>query len=335
MEVLLLAPTHPLRVLWLYQYETFVDGWISQMNGRKPDEITQLISEDSIDMLLNLNTPNAISWAQGQTFINTDNLDLFWSVLPNARVSDLRTAVNATRQAVGAGRQSVIVSTVTPAQIADKIERYLCHHPYVQTLKVNVINPGDGLLLLEAIKCLLAKPPYENLNFDLKFFAPDGTRHELVGNVFDDFMMIGQTGEVPAGGSLSESEERLLQPNENPLFPKLVYAKHKVGELLSDESNRFESHLTFLIDFFGITIASRAHTEPTGSSSLHNLLAEYVTDYAAGASTATWSRLIAPNQCPDLASDTVTKKLYEAHLGISHLATCFGAEGELAIAGHG
>src|SRR5581483_1828474 len=156
------------------------------------------------------------------------------------------------------------------------------------------------------IKSLLAKPLYEHLNFDLKFFAPDGTRHELVGNAFDDFMMIGQTGAFSAGGSLSQSEETLLQPNENPLFPKLVYAKHKVGELLGDESNRFESHLTFLIDYFGITIASRPHTGLTGSSSLHNLLAEYITDYAAGVSTATWSRLIAPNQCPDLASDTVT-----------------------------
>lgn len=323
MEVLLLAPTHPLRVLWLYQYETYVDGWISQMDGRKPDEITQLISEDSIDMLVNLNIPNAISWTKGQTFINTDNLDLFWSVLPDAHVSDLRTAVNATRQAVGAGRQTAIVSTVTAGQIADKIERYLCHHPYVQTLKVNVINPGDGLLLLEAIKSLLAKPLYEQLNFDLKFFAPNGTRHELIANAFDDFMMIGQTGDFSAGGFLSESEEKLLQPNENPLFPKLVYAKHKVGELLGDASNRSESHLTFLIDYFGITVASRPHTEGKGSSSLHNLLSEYVTDYAAGASTATWSRLIAPNQCPDLTSDNVTKNLYEAHQGISHLAACF------------
>jgi DNA phosphorothioation-dependent restriction protein DptH len=323
MEVLLLAPTHPLRVMWLYQYETFVDRWVAQMDGRKPDEIARLISEESIDVLVNLNIPNAISWAQGQVFINTDNLDLFWGVLPSARVPDLRTAVNATRQAVGAGRQTMIVSSVSPAQIADKIERYLCHHPYVRTLKVNVINPGDGLLLLEAIKNLLAKPRLEHLNFDLKFFAPDGTRHDLVANAFDDFMTIGQSGDPSSGVPLSESEEKLLKPNENPLFPKLVYAKHKVGDLLADASNRFESHLTFLIDYFGITIASRHHTEPTGSSSLHNLLAEYVTDYAAGASTATWSRLIAPTQCPDLASDNVTKKLYEAHRGISQLSACF------------
>ena len=169
----------------------------------------------------------------------------------------------------------------------------------------------------------LAKPLYEHLNFDLKFFAPDGTRHELVANAFDEFMTLGQTGDFSSGGSLSEAEERLLQPNENPLFPKLVYAKHNVGEMLNQELSRFESHLTFLIDYFGITVASRRHTDSTGSSSLHNLLAEYVTDYAAGASTATWSRLIAPNQCPDLASDSVTNKLYEAHQGVSRLAACF------------
>ena len=323
MEVLLLAPTHPLRVMWLFQYETFVDEWIKQMNGRSVDDIQRLISEDSIDKLINLNIPNAISWSQGRTFINTDNLDLFWSILPNGDVEDLRTAVNAARQAVGASRQDVVVSTVTPAQIADKIERYLCHHPYVQTLKVNVINPGDGALLLEAIKSLLGKPLYENLNFDVKFFAPRDTRHELVGDAFDDFMTQRQLDDSTSRGSLSETEERLLQPNENPLFPKLIYAKHNIDELLDDQSGRFESHLTFLIDYFGTSIATRPHTEITGSSSLHNLLAEYLTDYSAGASTATWSRLIAPSQCPELATDGITQRLYECHDGVSHLASCF------------
>jgi hypothetical protein len=35
MEVVLLAPTHPLRVLWLYQYQTLLRGWIDKMNGMK------------------------------------------------------------------------------------------------------------------------------------------------------------------------------------------------------------------------------------------------------------------------------------------------------------
>src|SRR5256885_4045626 len=33
-ETVLMAPTHPLRILWLYQYETFVRGWVDQMKGR-------------------------------------------------------------------------------------------------------------------------------------------------------------------------------------------------------------------------------------------------------------------------------------------------------------
>lgn len=323
MQVLLLAPTHPLRVLWLYQYETFVGQWIQQMDGRSPDEIERLIAEDSIDKLVSLNIPNAISWAQGRTFINTDNLDLFWSVLPAADVKDLRTAVNAARQAVAASRQEVVVSTVTAQQVADKIERYLCHHPYVRTLKLNVINPGDGALVLEAIKRLLAKPLYEDMNFDVKFFAPAGTRHQLVGDAFDDFMLQREETDWSYGKTLSETEERLLRPNANPLFPKLVYAKHHIGDLLGDEGDRYEAHLTFVIDFFGTTVATREHDAPTGSSSLHNLLAEYLTDYAAGESTATWSRLVAPSRCSDLASDGATSRLYESHDATAHLAACF------------
>ncbi|MEQ8636398.1 protein kinase domain-containing protein [Gimesia maris] len=325
MDVLLLAPTHPLRILWLFQYESLVNKWIDKMDGRKKDDIQKLISVDSIDKLVNLNIPNAISFKKSKTYINTDNLDLFWSMYPDADTADLRTAVNAARQAVGANRSDVMVSTVTPNQIAEKIERYLCHHPYVQTLKVNVINPGDGALLLEAIKSLLEINNYENLNFDIKFFAPESTRQELVGDAFDDFMVQRKDGEWEYGLTLSVTEEKLLQPNENPLFPKLVYAKYYIKDLLNldEPRNRFESHLTFLIDYFGTTVATRAHDSANGSSSLYNLFAEYLTDYSSGENSAVWSRLIAPNKCPELVSDGITNKLHQIHDLLSHLAASF------------
>lgn len=322
-EAVLLAPTHPLRVLWLYQYETFVRGWISQMDGKTHKEIESLINADSLDKLVSLNIPNALAWNQQQVFINTDSIDFFWSIFPNANSKDLRTAVNAVLQVVGATRREVLISTVTPRQIADKIERYLCHHPYVSTLRVNVINPGDGQLLLEAIKQLLERELYRSLNLDIKFFAPKGTRHQLIGSAFDGLMEQRDEDDMVRSKGISEIEANLLQPNANPLFPKLIYAKHSIDELLTDTECKFESHLTFVIDFFGTTVATRAHAGPQFSSTLHNLLAEYVTEYTPGATTATWSRLIAPNQCPPLAGDSVTESLFSAHAQVSHLASCF------------
>lgn len=323
MEVLMLAPTHPLRLLWLYQFETFVARWIDKMKGKTPSEIEQRLDPDSLEKLVNLNIPNVISWNNGQVFVNTDNVDLFWSILPSSEVKDLRTAVNAALQLVGAAGRQIIISTVTPKQIADKLERYLCHHPYVRTLKLNVINPGDGMLLLEAVEQLLARDNYRDLNFDIKFFSPVGTRPQLVGNAFDDLMEQRYDEEWVSGRTLSEVEERLLSPNENPLFPKLIYAKHKISELLENKNGLFDSHLTFIIDYFGTTVATRTHDSEIGSSSLHNLLAEYVTDYARGHSTATWSRMIAPNQCPDLVSDGTTQRIFKKHDLLAHLASCF------------
>jgi DNA phosphorothioation-dependent restriction protein DptH len=322
-ETLLLAPTHPLRILWLYQYESFVRGWIDQMTGKTRLEIERLMAFDSLEKLVNLNIPNAIGWSQQSVFVNTDSIDFFWSIFTHANSKDLRTAVNATLQVVGALRREVLISTVTPRQIADKIERYLCHHPYVSTLKVNVVNPGDAQLLLETIKLLLERDLYRHLNFDLKFFAPKGTRHQLIGSSFDSLMEQRDDDEMTRSKGMSDTEEALLQPNANPLFPKLIYAKHTTDDLLSDIDGSFEAHLTFIIDYFGTTVATRTQVGPQWSSSLHNLLAEYVTDYNAGATTATWSRMIAPNACVPLVSDGNTERLFESHNWLSHLAACF------------
>jgi len=323
MEVLLLAPTHPLRVLWLYQYQSYVRAWVKQMAGKEPDAIKLLISEDSIDKIIDLNIPNAISWTGNSTFINTDNLDLFWSILPNANTPDLRTAVSAALQAIGAGRKEVVISTVSPSQLADKMRRYLCHHPYVRTLKINVINPGDASVLLEAIARLIEDELYRDINFDIKFFTPPGTKNHLVAGAFDELMEFRDDRDYSAGGDISEEEEYLLQPNANPLFPKLIYAKHSIEDLLSDDKDRFESHLTLIIDYFGTSVATRPHSGPPNSSALHNLIAEYVTDYTPGKTTATWSRLVCPNQCPPLVSDGNTECLFRIQDSLSRLASCF------------
>ncbi len=323
MEVLLLAPTHPLRLLWLYQFETFVRGWIGQMEGLAPGDIKTRIAADSIDKLVDLNIPNAIAWDRERVFTNTDNVDLFWSVLPNAKVSESSNRCECCADDPWNCRARGCHFHGYAGSDRGQDRTYLCHHPYVRCLKVNVINPGDGLLILTAVERVLEGPLYKELNFDIKFFAPAGTKAQLVGNAFDDLMEQRDDTDFSRGKTLSETEERLLQPNANPLFPKLVYAKHSIADVLDDSDGRFEAHLTFLIDYFGTTVAARTHDLSNGSSSLHNLLAEYLTDYTRGDASATWSRLIAPNRCTDLTTDGVTGRLFAAHENLCNLAACF------------
>lgn len=319
-EVLLLAPTHPLRVLWLYEYQTLLRHWIAKMEGQKPNEIRARLDDDVLSKLTSLNIPSAIAWQQGKAFINTDNIGLFWSLYPNGELTDLRSAVNAALQGLGATAPGGAISTLTPRQMANKISRYLAHHPYVQTLKMNVINPGDGKLLLDAIKTLLEQNLYADLNFDLKFFSPSGTPHPLVGSAFDDFMDQKARDDWSFGLTLSETEDRLLSPNENPLFPKLIYGKYVLDDLLQDDPERFSAHLTLVIDFFSTSVSPRAQAGIRHSSAVHNLLAEYLTDYQAGKTTAAWSRMIVPGRCSDLVADGQTGRLYETQDLIGHEA---------------
>jgi DNA phosphorothioation-dependent restriction protein DptH len=321
MEVVLLAPTHPLRVLWLFQYQTLLADWMYRMDGMDPTDIRAAIDDDVLEKLTSLNVPNTLAWRKDRAFVNTDNLGLFWASI---RTASYRTCVPPSTpplQGIGAQSAAGEVSTVTPRQIADKMLRYLAHHPYVQTLKVNVINPGDGRLLLEAIKQLLSRDLYADFNFDLKFFAPEGTPHQLVGSAFDELMTQKTRDDWTSGQTLSEVEERLLSPNENPLFPKLIYGKYRTADLRDGDGQRFQAHLTFVIDFFSTTLATRPYSGKGGSSSLYNLLAEYVTDYEAGKTTAAWSRMIVPSRCPDLTSDGNTARLHETHKLLAQTAS--------------
>ena len=104
------------------------------------------------------------------------------------------------------------------------------------------------------------------------------TRHQLIGSAFDNLMEQRDEENMVRSKGISETEDALLQPNANPLFPKLIYAKHTTDDLLDDTEGVFEAHLTFIIDYFGTTVATRHHEGPQWSSSLHNLLAEYVTE---------------------------------------------------------
>jgi hypothetical protein len=302
-KVIVLCPTHPMRLLWLLQYQQLLFDWSAKLEGMSSEEAYQAVDPESIKKITSLNVPSAVSFANNEIYINTDNIDLYWSILPNSKTSDIRKVVTQLMRALGFKETAGEITSVTPIHIKDRIWRYLKHHPYVTTLKLNVINPGDGYLVLNTIRLLQKDEEFKHLKYDITFYGNLG--YELMGSAFDDLMNENTSAE----GIMSDVDEELLQPNNNPLFPKMFFSKIKVNEDQWSTIQFKEAHITILIDRFSTKTLTRQIGTTPGSFFLNNLMAEYRSDFHIEGTAATWSRKVVPNQNLEITEGDVTAKL--------------------------
>lgn len=317
-QVVLLAPTHPIRMLWVLQYQQLLYSWAEKLEGISESEAVEMVSREAHERITSLNIPSALALNNGEIYVNTDNIDLYWSIMPRGGTHDIRRAVSTVLRLLGYKLNQGEITVITPAQIADRIWRYLKHHPYVSTLRLNVINPGDGLLVLNAIREIQKREDFKYLNYDVAFFAD--LRYEIMGSAFD---------EMTEGSNLSETnrpdiDEELLLPNKNPLFPKLTFSKRQVLESEWRQTELREAHITILIDRFSTKVLTRSSQPPPGSFCLHNLLAEYEADFDLTGESATWSRKVIPDLTSELMQDDMTARLlFESVDGLLRLAASY------------
>ncbi len=316
-EAVMLAPTHPLRTLWVLQYQQLLFGWAAKLDGVSEEEVARLVNRESVDKITSLNIPSAISFGQNEVYINSDNVDLYWSVLPKGTTTDIRKVVSLVFRLLGQKGGGEITS-ITPMQLADKVWRYLKHHPYVSTLRLNVINPGDGQLILNTIREIQKSGQFDGLNYDIAFYGD--LRYEVMGSAFDEMMEEAVLSE----GSQPEVDEALLRPNRNPLFPKLTFSKQRVKEADWKNTELREAHITVLIDRFSTKVLMRPTGGAQGSFCLHNLIAEYRADFDIKGESATWSRKVIPNQNRDLAEgDTCAEGIFKTDNSLLRTSACF------------
>lgn len=310
-KVIIISPTHPIRLLWLLQYQQLLFDWSSKLEGMDKDDAYKAVDPESIKKITSLNIPSAVSFENNEIFVNTDNIDLYWSILPNSKTNDIRKVVTQLMRALGFKETAGEITSVTPMHIKDRIWRYLKHHPYVTTLKLNVINPGDGYLVLNTIRTLQREEDFKHLKYDITFYGNLG--YELMGSAFDDLMNENTSAE----GIMSDIDEELLLPNNNPLFPKLFFSKIKVSEDQWNTTQFKEAHITILIDRFSTKTLTRNIGTTAGSFFLNNLMAEYRSDFHIEATAATWSRKVVPNQNLEITDgDSTAELLFQTAKGL-------------------
>lgn len=293
-EMILMAPTHPLKMLWLLQYQLMLFDWSAKLLDLDDSEYSKAVDIEGFEKILPLNIPNALAFEQNSFFVNTDVLDLFWSIFPKSTTTDIRKVVAMISKALGYKNDLGNISSVSPSQIADRLWRYLRHHPYIKTLKLNVLNPGDGQLFLNTIRELQKMDEFKNLRYDITFYGTLG--YELMGSVFDELM----NDESLTEGSRPDIDDELLEPSHNPLFPKLFFSKVKVDPAKWTDVEFREANVTVIIDQFVTKTIARPVGNVPGSYFLHSLLAEYRSEFNVMEDAVTWSRKVVPSPTAEI-----------------------------------
>lgn len=305
-EAILMLPTHPLKILWFLQYQQLIKNWANGITEVKPDQLTSLISQESVNLISSLNYPATISTEKGKIFVNIENLTFYWPVFAPSPIEDMRGFIAQIQRLFGFRAKSEELTGIGSQQLSEKVKRYLKQHPYVSSLKLNVLHPGSGQIILDTLRILQDDPECEDYRYDLRFLGSE--KYDELAYAFDDLM------DEEMEGSRKEIDEAFLTVSGNSLFPKLTFSKHTLKQIQSEKLN-FESNITIILDHFQSNINTIKYPSSGTGSFLHGLVNEYLTHFSTNGGKVRWSRHVRPTPCPELfTGDTCAHLLFESLL---------------------
>jgi hypothetical protein len=255
-RALMVAPTHPLRMLWHLRHTQMCARAIRAWDeGTQKTPSWRLLMDQLREGLLAMNLPMVLFDRRGRGYVEHTPVTRFWPLyLPDRGDGDVPLDAVATRDRIidhlGIRERTVAVTTVDTWDIALRLYEYITQHPYAEQLRLNVFNPGDGRLVAQVLRHLeylrLNEPRQGRprtdpppLRYSVQLFAAgeavEGTADGLE-SLLDPDRQVGEDDEF----TLSTS---------NHLLPKLIFARNPVSEFLQ-APERFPAHVSILLEQF-------------------------------------------------------------------------------------
>ena len=304
-RVYLVAPTHPLRLLWHLQRSLLAKNWLEQARrSDSPKTALPLRLRDFLRRgLAPMNLPPFLrptheSYPAGISRFYSEQgpLTPFWSLYMPPEVRDRRALFARARRLLGVNRSSAetgAVGGIDRDTLAQKIQRYLVQHPYVQTLKINAFNPGDAALLVDAILKIekeRLKARFPGLRYELRLFT-QGTLLDDIGEAVEEL--------VNPERQVSAEADAFSSPSQNHLFPKLRFYRNQIEEFMTNHE-QYQAHISLLHEVFPVEVDINPALDGR-SSFLHGLIQDPVTFFGSEAQAEyAWQRQLRPEACPAL-----------------------------------
>jgi DNA phosphorothioation-dependent restriction protein DptH len=285
-EAALVAPTHPLRVLWFAAWAATGAQWLRAACAGA-GEFVIAARNALLRQLVPVGHPPVLAIPGGQSvggrlMTPVDNLASHWTLYAPPHEPDPRGLLGEVCAAFGLPEPGVGGAVIDGEAVASRIRRYLIQHPYITTLAINAFNPGRSGVLAEMLLALQREPVFEDIRYDVRLFVPDPDA-PVVGE--------GLAELLSASANLSGREgDAFATPSGDHLRPKLALGIRSTTDFRANPE-AFPAHLTFLFDLFpaeevGATVASvREAIAP-----VHGLLQDYHVEYREDDATIAWRR---------------------------------------------
>lgn len=309
-EAVLVSPTHPVRLLWMLQEQALARSWVRTAAARK--EPNREFIETWRRQISSTGIPASWVMQNSSGFLDAGPLPGGWGLYLPAHCKDSRALLSLVRARLGAGAAHTSEADLPPSMLADKLEMFLRQHPYTPSLVLNVVNPGDGALIVDALVELenrIQDSP-SDVRFNVRLFS-EATYRDSVGTAFRDLL--------DPEHSISEAADRLIRPGKSFLFPKLQWSRTSLSEFRQSPEN-FPAHITILLDPFFTELRVVRRDPDDRSSFVHGLVQESHRRFLGKGRSFRWIRRPAPAPCLDL---------YEAPERSHLLADVLTAVGEL------
>lgn len=269
-EAVLVAPTHPLRVLWMAEWSRLAQDWLLAVSSGSVEHLASV--RNAIAQIVPLHVPVGIPLYTGRVFVTVANLNFFWSLYAPTTEQDTPGLLGDISTALQISEPTIGGSAVTAEMLASRVQRYLIQHPYVRTLNLNVFNPGRGRLLADALVELQKQPELADLRYNIRLFVSDANMLG-VGEALLDLMQ-------SSGSTTMQGADAFAASTGNHLFPKLAVSIQSIQDF-PERPGDYPAHVSILIDLFpaaDIVTDKPIYNHPV-SAPLNGLIQEYVVQF--------------------------------------------------------
>ena len=273
-EVVLIAPTHPLKLLWWATWSKLGHEWTQE-------PLPAAVREFYFNTLRPHSFPILGSKGDGSLLLPSAELAPGWTLCtapaerdPRGVLSDLCAGLQLPEPVGEDGLRA--------EELARRFRRYLIQHPYLSVLTINAFNAGQAGLLAEALVLLQKSPELRDMAYDVRLFVDD----PLAAGVGQGLLNLLNH----SGKTTDRNAEAFGTSTGDTLRPKLGLAIRPFSEFQRG-GQRHPAHVSLLFDLFPAgeikaqPVQYADHTLP-----FHGLVQDYSTAYSETDELARWER---------------------------------------------